>query len=125
MVVFIGLYVGIVFLISSAVVLALKQLASISDGRARYEVLYQLGVRKDELCHILFVQHLFFFGLPLFLALIHSIFGLQFCSTILSMAGEKIMYDGVFYSIFLLIGIYGIYFIVTYLSSRNMIREIS
>ncbi len=125
MVVFIGLYIGIVFLISSAVVLALKQLASISDGRARYEVLYQLGVRKDELCHILFVQHLFFFGLPLCLALIHSIFGLKVCSTILSMMGEKIMIDGVLFSIFLLMGIYGVYFIVTYISSRNMIREIS
>ena len=125
MVVFIGLYIGIVFLISSAVILALKQLASISDGRSRYEVLCRLGVDKKELSHSLAVQNLIFFGLPLVLALIHSIFGLRFCSLLLSMMGEQILLDGILLSVILLIVIYGSYFIVTYLSSRNMIQEIS
>ena len=112
-------------MISSAVILALKQLASISDGRSRYEVLCRLGVDKKELSHSLAVQNLIFFGLPLVLALIHSIFGLRFCSLLLSMMGEQILLDGILLSVILLIVIYGSYFIVTYLSSRNMIQEIS
>ena len=123
MVIFIGLYLGIVFLISSAVVLALKQLAQCSDSRPRYDILRKLGISERELRRSLFIQTAVFFLLPLVLALIHSIFGLQFCSLLLSMMGVESMLGSVIPTILLLVGIYGSYFLITYLCSRSILSE--
>ena len=43
-VLFIGIYIGIVFLISSMAVLALQQLSEASDSISRYKSLKKLGV---------------------------------------------------------------------------------
>ena len=46
MVTFIGLYVGLVFLMASATILALKELSESSDNRERYGVLRKIGLTK-------------------------------------------------------------------------------
>lgn len=121
--IFVGLYLGIVFLISSAVVLALKQLAQCSDSRYRYVILKKLGASESELCHSLFMQTLLFFGLPLTLAVIHSVFGLKFCNILLSMLGVEGVLASVVPTALLILVIYGGYFLVTYLCCRSMIMD--
>ena len=121
--IFVGLYLGIVFLISSAVVLALKQLAQCSDSRYRYTILKKLGASESELCHSLFVQTSLFFGLPLALAVIHSVFGLKFCNILLSMLGVEGVLASVVPTALLILVIYGGYFLVTYLCCRSMIVD--
>ena len=61
--------------------------------------------------------------LPLSLAIIHTIFGLKFCTWILNSMGVKDILDGSVITFAFLILIYGIYFIITYMCSKNIIKE--
>lgn len=120
---FIGLYLGIIFLISSAAILALKELSESSDNKERYVMLRRLGVDEKMIRKTLFTQIAIFFLFPLIVAIIHSIFGIQFANYILETFGdEKLLTSIVMTSIFLII-IYGGYFMITYFCSRNIISE--
>lgn len=123
MVTFIGLYIGIIFLISSAAVLALKELSESSDNRDKYSVLRKLGASNSLLNRALFWQIFIFFVFPLFIAIIHSIFGLMFCDFVLATFGGINIFETLPWVSALLLGIYGGYFVITYFCSRNMIRE--
>ena len=76
MVTFIGLYLGVIFLISSAAVLGLKELSESSDNKQRFRMLRKIGTDEKMINKALFRQIAIFFMLPLILALIHSVFGI-------------------------------------------------
>ena len=78
MIVFIAIYLGIIFLIASSAILALKQLTESSDNKQRYTILRKIGCSEKMINGALFKQIAIFFTLPLILAIIHSIFGIQF-----------------------------------------------
>ena len=58
---FIGLYLGIIFLISCAAILALKELSESSDNFIRFEMLRKIGVDEKDLNKALFRQIEIFF----------------------------------------------------------------
>lgn len=123
MVTFIGLYLGIIFLISSAALLALKELSESSDNKLRFKMLRRLGVDEQMLNQALFRQIAIFFLFPLLLAIIHSIFGIMFANYILETFGnEKLLASIIMTTVFIVI-IYGGYFMITYLCSKNIIKE--
>ena len=120
---FIGLYLGIIFLISSSAILALKELSDSLDDKNKYQVLRQIGADEVDINKSLFKQMLIFFVMPLSLAIVHTIFGLRFCTYVLGSLGiDNILKGSVTTFIFLII-IYSIYFIITYICSKNIIRE--
>ena len=123
MVTFIGLYLGIIFLISSAAILALKELSESTDNIDRYKMLRKLGVEERMLNKALFMQIFIFFIFPLILAIIHSIFGIEFCKFILETFGDKEMTKSITMTAIFLVVIYGGYFLITYYSSKNIIRN--
>lgn len=119
---FVALYLGIIFLIASAALLALKQLTESSDNRMKYAVLQKLGASDKMINHALCVQIGAFFVLPLLVAIIHSICGLIFCNYTLEFfggiqIGQAVIGTG---AIFLIV--YGGYFLITYLTSKRVIR---
>ena len=57
--IFIGLYLGVIFLISSAAILALKELSDSSDNKEKYQMLRRIGVDDKKLNRALFTQYLF------------------------------------------------------------------
>ena len=120
---FIGLYLGIIFLISSSAILSLKELSDCLDDKNKYRVLRQIGVDEKDINKALFKQTLIFFMMPLALAIVHTIFGLKFCVIILSSLGISSVLDGSIMTFIFLIMIYGIYFMITYLCSKNIIKE--
>ena len=120
---FIGLYLGIIFLISSSAILALKELSDCIDDKKKYKILRQIGVDEKEINKALFMQTFIFFMMPLSIAVIHTIFGLKFCEWILKSLGITSILNGSYMTFIFLILIYGIYFIITYLCSKNIIRE--
>lgn len=123
MVTFIGLYLGVIFLISSAAILGLKELSESTDNRDRYIVLRKIGTDDSLINKALFRQIGIFFMLPLMLAIIHSIFGIKFAVKILEVFGtDELLPSIIVTSIFLLI-IYGGYFLITYFCSKNIIKE--
>ena len=120
---FIGLYLGIIFLISSSAILTLKELSDCIDDKMKYKILRQIGADEKEINKALFMQTFIFFMMPLSIAVIHTIFGLKFCEWILKSLGITSILNGSYITFIFLILIYGIYFIITYLCSKNIIRE--
>lgn len=120
---FIGLYLGIVFLISCAAILALKELSESSDNKDRFQILRRIGVDEKDLNKALFRQITIFFLFPLALAIIHSIFGIGFCNIILEDTGITFDVPAVITTALIIILIYGGYLIVTYMCSKNIIKE--
>ena len=123
MITFIGLYLGIIFLISSAALLALKELSESTDNITRYSMLRRIGASEKQLNKALFRQVAIFFLFPLIIAIIHSIFGIKFCMFLLETFGKEEMLASVFMTMIFLIIIYGGYFLITYYCSKNIIKE--
>ncbi len=120
---FIGLYLGIIFLISASAILALKSLSDCIDDKNKYRVLRQIGADEKEINRALFKQTLIFFMMPLALAIVHTLVGLEFCRFILSSLGVTDILNGSIMTFIFLIIIYGIYFVITYICSKNIIKE--
>lgn len=120
---FLGLYLGIIFLISSAAVLALKELSESSDNRERFQMLRRLGADEKMINQALFKQIGVFFLFPLLLAMIHSIFGIRFVNQLLEIFGNEKLLSSIVMTAVFLIGIYGGYFILTYVCSKKIISQ--
>lgn len=124
LVTFIALYLGIIFLISSAAILALRELSDSADNKERYGMLRKLGVDERMIDMALFKQIGIFFAFPLILALIHSVFGIKFINIILATMGMSSMAASIGLTLAFVAVIYGGYFLITYLCSRSIIRPI-
>ena len=124
MVVFIAIYLGIIFLIASSAILALKQLTESSDNKQRYSILRKIGCDEKMINKALFKQIAIFFMLPLVVAVVHSIFGIQFALYCMSaLASKEQLLPSVISTILIMGVVYGIYFIFTYVESKNIIKE--
>lgn len=123
-VLFIAIYLGIVFLIASSAILALKQLTESSDNKQRYIILRKIGCDEKMINQALFRQIAIFFMLPLVLAIIHSIFGIQFVMSMMSvLASPKQLLPSAIATVIIIGIIYGLYFLATYFGSKNIIKE--
>lgn len=123
-VLFIAIYLGIVFLIASSAILALKQLTESSDNRQRYIILRKIGCDEKMINQALFRQISIFFILPLILAIVHSIFGIQFVMTMMSvLASPEQLLPSVIATVVIIAVVYGLYFLATYYGSKNIIKE--
>lgn len=123
MVTFIGLYLGIIFLISCAAILALKELSESSDNVEKFNMLRKIGVDEKMINKALFRQIGIFFMFPLLVAIIHSIFGIKFCNFLLSSFGAANLVSSIIGVAIFIVAIYGGYFLVTYICSKNIIKE--
>ena len=123
-IIFIAIYLGLIFLIASSVILALKQLTDSSDNKQRYTILRKIGCDEKMINKALFRQIGIFFGMPLILAIIHSIFGIQFALNLLSgIAKANELLPSIIVTIVIMSTIYGSYFLATYFGSKNIIKE--
>lgn len=123
LVTFLGLYLGIVFLIASVAILALKELTESTDNKERYKMLRKLGADEKMINRSLFRQIAIFFIFPLLIAIIHSIFGITFCSYIIETFGNEQLLNSIIMTAIFIVVIYGGYFLITYFSSKNIIKE--
>ena len=123
-VVFISIYLGIIFLIASSAILALKQLTESSDNKQRYTILRKIGCDEKMINQALFRQIAIFFMLPLVLAIIHSTFGIQFAISVMSgLASSEELLPSIIATTIIIGLVYGLYFLATYLGSKNIIKD--
>ncbi|MFQ8600651.1 MAG: FtsX-like permease family protein [Oscillospiraceae bacterium] len=85
---YIAIYVGIVFLITSAAVLALQQLSESSDNVGRYRLLRKIGVDNKMINRSIFTQIAIYFLMPLALALVHAAVGIQVANKAIEQFGN-------------------------------------
>ncbi len=123
-IIFIAIYLGIVFLIASSAILALKQLTESSDNKQRYTILRKIGCDEKMINQALFRQIFIFFMMPLILAIIHSIFGIKFILSMLAaLASPDELLPSIIVTAVIIGAIYGLYFLATYFGSKNIIKE--
>lgn len=120
---FIGMYIGLIFLISGAAILALKELSESTDNIERYKMLRKLGVDQHMINKALFSQMGLFFIFPLALAIVHSVFGMMVSTKILDTMGAYDIAGAIGITAAIVVIIYGGYFLITYLCSRKIISE--
>ena len=75
--IFIGIYLGLIFLIASVAILAIQQLSEASESIGRYCALQKMGVPDNLIRQSVLQQILFYFALPLGLAIVDSAFGIR------------------------------------------------
>lgn len=117
------IYVGVVFLITCAAILALQQLSEASDNTERYRLLRRLGTSGRMINRALFAQILSYFMLPLGLAIIHSVVGVYVVNNAIAQFGNLNALPNIIMAALLFLVIYGGYFLATFLGSRKMIRS--
>jgi len=122
-VVFVGLYVGVIFMIVSAAILALKTLTDATDNIEKYAILRRIGVKEKMINKSISVQNLLFFGLPIVLATVHSVFGIKFVKFVAKLTGMKVSGESITKGVAFMLIIYGVYFIVTNYTSKKIISE--
>ena len=123
MYIFLGLYLGICFLISGSAVLALKILSDSADSREKYQILQKLGCEEKEIRRALRRQNGLLFLLPLLLSAVHAIFGIQVCRTMLSIYGSKGSGAALAVTMALTGAIYGGYFLLSHKCSVKIVKE--
>lgn len=122
-VLFIGIYIGIVFLISSMAVLALQQLSEASDSIDRYKSLKRLGASEKDINKTIFIQTLVYFSLPVILAFIHSVIGIKVANDFVSVYNKPdIMGSSLITAVIFMI-VYIIYFYITYSGYKNIVKN--
>ncbi len=124
MIAFIALYIGLIFLISGAAILALKELSESADNLGRYKILKNLGTDNSKINHAVLKQTAIFFGIPMALAIVHSIFGMRVSYMVMELLGTEYMVQSVIMTGVFILLIYGGYFVITYNSCKNMIKNI-
>ena len=122
MVSYLAIYMGIIFLITSAAVLALQQLCESADNTYRYELLKKVGVDEKIINKSLLTQIGIYFMMPLSIALVHSIVGLKFAQGVVSIVGDGSMMKYILITLLVLVIVYGGYFMATYNGAKKIIR---
>jgi putative ABC transport system permease protein len=123
MIAYLAVYLGMIFLIASATVLAITQLSETSDNVRRYGLLRKLGVDDKMINSALFSQILIYFGAPLALALVHSFVGIIVAGNIVGVVGDMSILGSSLFTAGVLALIYGGYFLSTYWGSKNILYK--
>lgn len=118
---YIGIYLGIIFLITAGAVLALQQLSQSSDNIMRYQLLDKLGTKEEVMHKSILKQLLIYFGIPIGVAGIHSAviisgFYAQFTNLSIIDVIQNIMF-----AVVVTLVIYSIYFITTCIGSFRIL----
>lgn len=122
-VLYIGLYLGIIFLIASAAVLALQQLSEASDSSDRYKALKRIGATEKMINKTIFAQTVIYFVMPLGLAIVSSIVGINVVNKFLIMYGNTNIVPTALLTLAILVIVYGGYFYVTYTGYKSIVKN--
>lgn len=120
---FLGIYLGMIFMISCAAVLSIQQLSYAAENRERYRLLRRLGADQKMINRALFLQILFYFLVPLLLAVIHAAVGIYIVYQLLSEVGKVDLIPGIIVTALFVVLIYGVYFVLTYFGSKSTIKR--
>lgn len=122
--IYIGLYLGIVFLVSSAAVLALQQLSDADDNKTTYDILRKIGTPQRMINRSICGQIAIYFMLPLSLAVVHAMVGVPVVSNAFSfLFGLQDMWKTNLMTGGIVLLIYGSYFVITYYGYRAAVQN--
>lgn len=120
---YIGIYLGIVFMIASAVILALQQLSQANDNKKRYVILAKIGTEQKMMNRSILMQIGIYFFMPLALAIVHSYIGIRLVNNLVTLFGRGDILLSSLFTAGVILVIYGSYFLVTYLGYKNILKS--
>lgn len=104
--IFVGAFLGLVFLLATGSIIFFKQLSEANEDKKRYQVLKNIGFDKKDIRTIISKQMLFVFMLPLAVGATHSIVAVSILKKALGM--------DVFVPLAFTIGIYTLIYMIYY-----------
>ena len=123
MITYLALYIGFIFLVSTAAILAIQQLSQTSDSAPRYRTLWKLGCDRAMINRSLLFQVLVYFLVPLGLAVCHSACAIGVLSDSMLDAIGVSSAGPITMAAALTLVIYGGYMLVTYLAARGIVKS--
>lgn len=122
--VYLALYIGFIFLMTTAAVLSVQQLSEVADSIPRYRLLAQLGCDRGMVLRSLRTQVGIYFGAPLLVAGCHSTCAISVLyENLLSIWGASAVASTLAVGVALVITVYAIYLVSTYLVARSAIAS--
>lgn len=82
---FLGIFLGSLFLMATVLIIYYKQMSEGYDDRARFEILKQVGMSRDEIWKTIRSQIISVFFLPLVMAAVHVAFAFKMITKLLSL----------------------------------------
>lgn len=123
LVLYIGLYLGLVFLLTAAAVLALQQLSLAADNVRRYQLLGKLGAPERMRRGAVVSQVALAFLLPLVLGVIHAVVGMTAANQVIAELGKVDTVRSSLLTAGFLLLIYGGYFLATCLGAWRAVKS--
>lgn len=123
LVLYMGLYLGLVFLVTAGAVLALQQLSQAADNAHRYQLLAKLGAPRTMCRGALIRQVGLAFLLPLALGVIHTFVGMAAANQVINELGHVDSVRSSLLTAGFLLLIYGGYFLCTCLGAWRAVKS--
>ena len=122
MISYLALYIGFVFLVATAAVLAIQQLSETSDSLQRYRVLAEIGCDRRMIFGSLRTQVLVYFLVPLVLAVCHTACAVGIISDeVIAQLGVSVLEPALMTGVLVAV-VYGAYLLVAYFASCGIIK---
>ena len=117
--IFIGGFLGLVFLLATGSIIYFKQLAEADMDKPSYAILQKVGVTNREMKRSIGKQIGFIFAFPLLVAILHSLFALNTAKTLFMILDVKpIIWSALIYA-----GIYVGYYFLTVRSYYKIVKK--
>lgn len=121
--IYIGIYLGCIFLITAVSILALQQLADASDNIKKYIALKKIGVNDRMINQVVFKQLIIYFMTPFIMAIINSIIFIYSANKSIVNTGQSGILGIATYTLIAIIVVYILYFYLTFVSIKNIINK--
>lgn len=120
--VFLVLYIGIVFVVACAAIIALKVMSDSLDSVQKFRILSRIGAGENMRKKALFVQILMNYLIPLVMAAFTAFFGLRYIKGLISAIGTVNMTSGILFTFIIMVVVYGGYFLTTYEGCKKLVK---
>ena len=119
---FLAFYIALIFVMATATLLAIQQLSDSEKYKYRYELLKKLGMDELQINKTIFKQLFFYFAIPMLIPVLVSIPAILSIGSLFAIA---VTMEEIIRNMFIILGmlilVYGIYFIATYIQfNRNI-----
>jgi putative ABC transport system permease protein len=119
LIIFIGAFLGLLFLVATGSIIFFKQLSEANDDKNRYGILRKIGVTNREIKASISKQIFIVFALPLVIGIMHSLVA----STLLSRLIKQNLTLPIILTVSAFTAIYMIYYFLTVNSYYNIVNS--
>lgn len=125
MLLFLTFYIGVMFILISATLLALQQVTDAVEHRQRFEVLRKLGADEQMIDATIARQLGLYFLTPVAVALIHSLMAMSALARLFARgAGYTTVWSATLVALGIFLLIYGAYYLLSLASCRTLFKEV-